>query len=155
MTRRKLEELIIPKEKAIFWLDKHGFWHTKMGRFENQKIIAQFHSSIKKDENGYYLEQEHRYFREKVYFPYEDTALFVFHVLKGDEIVLVLNTGKKVKLKPRRLFIIGDFLYMYMGEERVKFAEMALISIADYMEDEDGSFFIRVKGRRYIIPEEK
>lgn len=153
MMKRKLEELVIPKEKAIFWLDKHGFWHTEMGKFENQKIIKQFHLSIKKDDDGYYLEQEHRHFREKVYFKYEDTALFVFHVIKGEEIILVLNTGKRVKLKPRRLFINGDFLYMYMGEDRLKFAEMALITISDYMEDKDGKFFIKVNGRRYLIPD--
>ncbi|MFC1863274.1 MFS transporter permease [Thermodesulfobacteriota bacterium] len=155
MTKKKLEELVIPKEKAVFWLDKHGFWHTEMGKFENRKIIEQFHSSIKMDGDGYYLEQEHRHYREKVYFPYEDTALFIFHVLKGDEIILVLNTGRRVKLKPRRLFIKGDFLYMYLGKERIKFAEMALITVSDYMEDKDGRFFINVNGRRYLIPEEE
>jgi hypothetical protein len=155
MSIKELPEHVIPKEKAIFWLDGRGFWHTAKGKFENRNIINHFHSCIRKDAEGYYLEQEHPEYREKVYFLYEDTALFVVHILKDDGIVLVLNTGKKVKLKPRRLFIKGENLYMMLGEESAKFTEQALLRISDYMEDETGHFFIRVKGRKYKIPEKE
>jgi hypothetical protein len=153
MGTKQLPEHVIPKEKAVFWLDGRGFWHTAKGKFENRNIINHFHSCIRKDENGYYLEQEHREYREKVYFHYEDTALFVVHILKKDDIMLVLNTGKKVKLRPKRLFINDESLYMMLREERVKFTEEALLRITDYMENEEGRFCIRVKGRRYKIPE--
>jgi hypothetical protein len=155
MSRRELPEHVIPKEKAVFWLDGRGFWHTAKGRFENKNIINHFHSCIRKDAKGYYLQQEHREYREKVYFSYEDTALFVIQILKDDDIILALNTGKKVKLKPRKLFVKNESLYMMLGEERVKFTEEALLCITDYMEDEAGRFFIRVKGRRYKIPEKE
>jgi hypothetical protein len=156
MKNKDLPERIILKEEAIFWLDAHGFWHTAQGKFENKKIIAHFHSSIRRDEKGYYLEQEHAHYREKVYFRHEDTALFVFHVQKGDPIVLVLNTGRQEDIKPKKLYIIGESLYIRLGNERVKFSENALLSMADYLEDDDeGRYFIRVKGRRYRIPEEK
>ena len=155
MSRRELPEHVIPKEKAVFWLDGRGFWHTAKGKFENRNIINHFHSCIRKDANGYYLRQEHRGYKEKVYFPYEDTALFVVHVLKDDDIILVLNTGKKVKLKPRRLFVYDESLYMMLGEERIKFTEEALLHITDYMEDVAGQFSIRVKGRKYKIPEKE
>jgi hypothetical protein len=155
MSRKELPEHVIPKEKAVFWLDGRGFWYTAKGRFENKNIINHFHSCIRRDANGYFLRQEHRDHMEKVYFHYEDTALFVVHILKDDGIVLVLNTGKKVKLKPRRLFIKGESLYMMLGEERAKFAEEALLRIADHMEDEAGQFFIVVKGRKYRILKEE
>ena len=145
---------MIPKEQAIFWLDKNGFWHTEQGKFENRKIMSHFHSCIRLDEGGYYLQQDHRHFREKVYFRHEDTPLFVFYVLREDDIILLLNTGKRVTLKPKRLFIREESLYMHMGKERVKFTEGALITIANDMEDEKGAFFIRVKGRRYRIAHE-
>jgi hypothetical protein len=150
-TRKK--EHIIPKEKAVFWLDKNGFWHTGQGKFENRKIINHFHSCIRYDESGYYLQQEHRDYREKVYFFHEDAVLFVFHVLKKEDIILVLNTGKKVKLRSKKLFIHKDNLYMTLGDERIKFREDALIQISSELEDKDGSVYIRVKGRRYRIPE--
>ena len=155
MSRRELPERVISKEEAIFWLDGRGFWHTTKGKFENRNIIKHFHSCIRKDAEGYYLEQEHREYREKVYFFYEDTALFVIHILKDDDIVLVLNTGRKVTLRPRRLFVKGESLYMMLGDERVKFTEDALIRITDHMEDEAGQFSIRVKGRKYKIPEKE
>jgi len=155
MSRRELPEHVIPKEKAVFWLDGRGFWHTAKGKFENRNIINHFHSCIRKDANGYYLRQEHRGYKEKVYFPYEDTALFVVHVLNDDDIILLLNTGKKVKLKPKRLFVYDESLYMMLGEERIKFTEEALLRITDYMEDEAGQFSIKVKGKKYKIPEKE
>ena len=90
-------------------------------------------------------------FREKVYFPYEETAYFVYEVIKDQEITLVLNTRKKVKLKPRLLFIKDDSLYMTLGNDRIKFTEQAMIKISDMLEYEKDKYFIRVKGRRYEI----
>jgi hypothetical protein len=150
---KKLKGIVIPKENAAFWLDRFGRWHSEYGRFENRKIIAHFHASIRKDRNGYHVAQTYRGIREKVYFPYEDTALFAFGVVKGEHVTLLLNTGRRMKLKPRRLFIREDSLYMWLGEERIKFIEHALIRIAPLLEYEGTQCFIRAKGRRYRIPE--
>jgi len=147
---------IIPREQAVFGLDAHGHWqHAEQGRFENPRIIAYFHSCIRKDRQGYHLVQDHDGVREKVYFPFEDTALFVFDVRKGDDVVLVLNTGRRVRLGPRKLFIRDDVLYTRVGEHRVRFTEHALVRMADLLEfDEEENAFVRVRGRRYRIPEE-
>ncbi len=111
MTTQKLKVKVIPKEKAVFWLDKNGRWHNKDGTFEHKKIIKFFHSSIKKDKNGYYLSQDLGTHTEKVYFKYEETALFVFDIIKNkEEIILVLNTKKRIRLEPEKLFIKEDSL---------------------------------------------
>lgn len=154
---KKRKEVIIPKEQAVFGLDARGHWqHMEQGRFENPRIIAYFNSCIRKDERGYYLEQDHTHYREKVYFPCEDTALFVFDVKMEDgDITLVLNTGRHERLRPRSLFMRNDFLYMRLEEHRVRFTEHALVRIADLLEfDEGEKVTIRVRGRRYRIPEE-
>ncbi|MCF8061737.1 MAG: MFS transporter permease [Deltaproteobacteria bacterium] len=153
---KKRKERIIPREQAVFGLDARGHWqHVEQGRFENPRIIAYFHSCIRKDEHGYHLVQDHAGIREKVYFPCEDTALFVFDVIKGDDVVLVLNTGRREPLRPRKLFIRDDVLYTRLGEHRVRFTENALVRMADLLEfDGDESTFVRVRGRRYRIPEE-
>jgi hypothetical protein len=148
----QLEEIVIPKEDAVFWLDKKGRWHNKHGEFEHPKIINYFHSSIKRDEDGYYLGQIKDNYLEKVYFPYEDTALFVFDIVKKEDVILVLNTKKQIKLKPEQLSIKGDDLYMIDGEERIKFAERGLLKISDFMEYEGDKYFIRIKNMRYEIP---
>ncbi|MGD9412814.1 MAG: MFS transporter permease, partial [Desulfobacterales bacterium] len=119
-----------------------------------KKIIDYFHSSIKKDEKGYYLFQERGNLQEKVYFHYEDTALFVVDLIKDNDITLILNTKKRVKLKPKNLFTRNDNLYMRMGKEIIRFAERALMKISDVLEFSDEQYLIKVKGKKYRISEE-
>jgi hypothetical protein len=148
---KKLKEWIITKEDAVFWLDKNGYWHNKHGKFQHKKIIDYFHSAIQKDKDGYYLSQERDNFSEKVYFRHEDVALFVFDVKKADDIVLELNTKRQIRLKPGKLFIKEDHLYMTAGDEIIKFTEQALMKISELLEYREDRYFIRVKGRRYAI----
>ena len=149
--KNKPTEIIIPKDRAIFWLDKNGRWHNAHGEFEHKKIIDYFHSSIKRDENGYYLSQKRENVQEKVYFHHEDTALFAVDLIKDNDITLILNTKKQIKLKPRNLFIRDDDLYMRMGEEIIKFGERGLMKISDLLEYDNDQYFIKVKNRRYRI----
>ena len=148
---KKLKEIIIAKEDAVFWMDKNGYWYNEHGKFQHKKIIDYFHSCIKKDKGGFYLTQERDNYREKVYFPYEETAYFVFEVIKDKDITLVLNTKKKIKLKPGSLFIKNDSLYMSLGDDCIKFNEHALMKLSDMLEYEKDKYFIRVKGRKYEI----
>ena len=149
--KNKPTEIIIPKDRAIFWLDKNGRWHNAHGEFEHKKIIDYFHSSIKRDENGYYLFQKRGDVQEKVYFHHEDTALFAVDLIKDNDITLMLNTKKQIKLKPRNLFIRDDDLYMRMGEETIKFSERGLMKISDLLEYDNDQYFIKVKNRIYRI----
>jgi hypothetical protein len=149
--KKKRTEIIIPKDRAIFWLDKNGRWHNAHGEFEHKKIIDYFHSSIKRDENGYYLFQKRGDVQEKVYFHYEDTALFAVDLIKDKGMTLILNTRKQIKLKPRNLFIRGDDLYMRMGEETIKFAERGLMKISDLLEYDNDQYFIKMNNRKYKI----
>ena len=144
-------EIVVPKEKAVFWLDENGRWHNVHGKFQHKKIIDYFHSSIQKDEKGYYLFQERGNLREKVYFHYEDTALFVVDLIKDNDITLILNTKRRVKLKPKNLFTRNDNLYMRMGKETIKFSERGLMKISDFLEFSNEQYFIKVKNRRYRI----
>ncbi|MFP4257648.1 MAG: hypothetical protein ACLFRE_01490 [Desulfovermiculus sp.] len=147
---------IIPREEAVFWLDKDGRWRNRHGKFKNPKIIAHFHSCIHKDEHGYFLTQDHPHYREKTYFPYEDTVLFVFDVLEKDqEVILKLNTGQEVLLPPDKLFIQNDHLYMDLDGERVKFSERALVTLSHYMLFDEGQnkTWIQYHDRSWPIPD--
>lgn len=152
MAKKKIREIVIPREEAVFWLDKNGCWHNETGRFEHKKIIAHFHACIKRDRHGYFLYQTHENYAEKVYFPYEDQALFVFDVIVQNDVTLVLNTGRRIKLRPRKLFMKNDCLYMHLDGEIIKFAEQGLFQIAQLIEEIEDRFYIRVKNRRYRIP---
>lgn len=146
-----MKKIIIPKDKAVFWLGKDGRWYNKHGRFKHKKIIDFFHTSIQKDKDGYFLFQETEDYTEKVYFHYEDTALFVFDVVTNGDIVLVLNTREQIKLNPEKLLMKGESLYLKTGEERIKFAERSLIKISDFIEHDDDAYFIKIENRRYRI----
>jgi len=145
--------VIIPKEDAVFWLDKDGRWRNDGGRFRNKKIIDHFHASISKDSSGYFVSQQRENLLEKVYFRYEDTALFVFDVLRDSEIILVLNTRKQMNLIPDALYVHQDNLYLTVGDETIKFGESALIKISDLIEEKKGRLFITVNGDEYKINE--
>jgi hypothetical protein len=145
-------EIVIDKDKAVFWLDANGCWQNRHGKFRHQKIIRHFHSSIRRDRHGYYLYQENGSYVEKVYFHYEDQALFVFDVAQNREVELILNTRQHVKLRPQDLFIKEDNLYMQMGEETIKFVERGLIKISRLLQEENNQIYIRVYGRRYRLP---
>jgi len=143
---------VIPKEKAVFRLDKNGVWHIDDEKFTNQKIINYFHSLIKKDKDGYFLEQEHRDFIEKVYFPYEETPLFVFRVIKRDDgLILCLNTGKQIKFDPEKLILKNNDLYIRNDEDLIKFNDNAVLSLADYIDDVDDRYVINIDGKRHLI----
>ena len=149
---KQLKEIVISKDKAVFWLGSNGRWHNIHGEFEHRKIIDFFHSSIRKDKDGYYVTQTTERYKEKVYFRYEDTALFVFNIIKNKDIYLLLNTKKQIKLNPEELFIKNDSLYTKDGEELVKFTEQSMIKISKYMENDNDSYFIKIDNKRYEIP---
>jgi len=149
---KQLKEIVISKDSAVFWLDSNGRWHNMHGEFEHKKIIDFFHSSIRQDKDGYYVTQTTESYKEKVYFRYEDTALFVFNIIKNKEIYLLLNTKKQIKLNPEELFIKNDSLYAKDGEELVKFTEQSMMKISKYMENDNDRYFIKINDKRYKIP---
>ncbi|MDJ0809805.1 MAG: MFS transporter permease [Desulfobacterales bacterium] len=149
-----MKEIVIPKEKAVFWLDRHGNWHNRHGRFELPRIISKFHAAIGRDGEGYYLSQVNEEVREKIYFHHEDTALFVFDVLMGaKEITLILNTGHEALLAPETLYIQDDALYTRVGGERIRFAERGLLKVGPLLEDDGTTCYFCFGDKRVAIPE--
>jgi hypothetical protein len=149
----KLTEIVVPREKAVFRLDGRGRWCNAHGVFRNRRISDYFHSAIRRDEGGYFVCQEHGDHVEKVYFPYEDTALFAVDVELAADIRLRLNTRREVALVPADLFVAGDSLYATLDGERIKFSERAMLKLAEVMEFTENGYFIRVGGRSHRIHE--
>jgi hypothetical protein len=144
-----MKQIIVPKENAVFWMDENGFWHNEHGKFEHPKIIAYFHKSIRKDDQGYHVYQIRDGCEEKVYFPYEDTALFVVD-LKGTD-TLVLNTTDTVPLNPSQLFTRNDNLYMQTPEHCIKFGQRALIKLSGHIEEKGDRLFLVMDGKPHEI----
>ncbi|MCP4756709.1 MAG: MFS transporter permease [Proteobacteria bacterium] len=151
LERKDLKEVVIPKERAVFWMDKNGRWYNEHGRFGLRKIVRRFNASIEKDEQGYYVTQINGQVREKVYFPYEDTVLFAIDIEKKAEIILRLNTGRRLKLAPADLSIENDSLYMHLGDERIKFSDRSLVKMSDLIEYNEGRYSLRIGNEAYPI----
>lgn len=146
-------EIVIPREKAVFRLDRNGRWRNAAGLFRNPRIIEHFHSAIRRDADGYYLCQEREGVREKVYFPYEDTALFVVDIVVNEPTELILNTRRRLPLDPAGLLVENDSLYALEGDERIRFTDRALLKMADLLEFEEEGYFIRLGKDRHRIRE--
>ncbi|MFO7962805.1 MAG: MFS transporter permease [Desulfobacterales bacterium] len=146
-----MKEIVVPREKAVFWMDENGRWHNRYGPFQKPKIVAHFNASIRKDRDGYHVTREYDNIREKVYFPYVDTPLFVFDVIRGDHIILVMNTKNRVPLRPENLFTKDDNLFMRIDSEWIKFTDRALLKLADCIGEDDGKTVFRLNGRSYSL----
>jgi len=148
-----MKEIVIKKEDAVFWMDKSGCWRNDGGKFRKKKINDLFHQSISKDDDGYFVSQIRDNILEKVYFRYEDTALFVFAVIFNDDIILKLNTGRQLTLNPNNLYVRDDNLYISDKEGQIKFSERALMQISSIIEeDEDRDHLvININGNRLKI----
>ena len=146
------KEVVIRKEDAVFWMDNRGRWHNEHGPFQNKKVIDYFHTCIRKDENGFYLSQVRDDIIEKVYCPYEETALFVFAVRRdAKRVVLVLNTGEEIVLKPTGLVVRDDVLALMYNDTLIKFTDRTMMKIADLIEEQDGSYFFRWDDRLWPV----
>ncbi|MGD8369070.1 MAG: MFS transporter permease [Desulfobacterales bacterium] len=144
--------ITIPREKAVFRLDQNGRWRHGEEKFTNQKIIQYFHSRIRKDEDGFFLHQEHSQYIEKVYFPYEDTPLFVFRITDDTPPLLFLNTGERLPLEPEKLFVKGDILYTLRDGDFVRFSQDCMLAISRRLDLVDGDYVIEMDGKKRVIP---
>ncbi|MGA7146336.1 MAG: MFS transporter permease [Desulfobacterales bacterium] len=156
MSGKETKEMVVPKENAVFRLDAHGRWHNKHGVFEHKKIIDYFHSSIRKDADGYHLFQKRgSHTTEKVYFTYEDTALFVFDIDEADgsdKIRLILNTKEKIPLDPKAVYIQNDNLYVTYDGHRIKFIDRAMLKLAHRLKFDQQQYRLEFSGKTYDIP---
>ena len=146
-------EVVIPKEKAVFWMDGRGRWQNRHGRFEHRRIIDHFNRSIRRDEDGYFVTQVRGEVCEKVYFPYEDTPLFIIRVSAKAPLRLDLNTGETIPLDPAALFVESDQLYHKMGDARIKFSDPALLAISPYLEEKADGLNICIGDHTWPIPD--
>lgn len=149
-----MEEIIIPKENAVFWMDDQGYWHNRHGKFRHPKVIAYFNQSIRRDDAGYFVTQIRDGIREKVYFRYDRTPLFAVDVLKEPDLVLLLNTRAQMGLDPAGLFIMEDVLFYRYGkkdDEIVKLTSRAMLKLSEYLKEGPEGLCFEFRGHRHVI----
>ena len=146
-------EIIIPQDKAVFWMDDTGRWHNRHGPFEHPKIIRYFNRSIQKDEDGYFVAQGSGDVIEKVYFPFVVTALFVVDLAVGDPFKVKLNIQQELDLDSERLFLFKEDLYYRMENDIAKFNPHALLKISNYIDFKGKRYRLKIGSEQHIIKE--
>lgn len=141
----EVRRIVIPRENAVFRLDRYGRWWNDCEKFTHKKIIDHFHRSIRRDADGFFLFQSHGNVEEKVYFPYEDTAYFIFDVSETEPVTLTMNTGSQILLVPEHLFLKEDILYVTVEGDPARFTDRAMMRLSPWIE-EGGGGFIFVSG---------
>nr|WP_319397087.1 MFS transporter permease [uncultured Desulfobacter sp.] len=145
---------IISKEEAVFWMDKDGTWHNEHGKLEHPRIIKYFNQSIGKDAQGYFLSQIINDVEEKVYFPYEETAVFVVDfVQKETGIELNLNTLETIALDPDTLYTKSDALFMESDAHLIKFSQNALARMSSFLEETPQGLALNLGRTQTVIRE--
>ncbi len=135
MGSKALKQIIISKEDAVFWMDKHGQWQNDHGPIEHPRIIKYFNSCIRKDDMGYFVHQITENTEEKVYFSYEDTAIFVSGIRFENDVVLMLNNGDSIILDPMNLYTKDDSLFAKTEDHLIKFNTGTLLKISKYLNE--------------------
>nr|WP_321402480.1 MFS transporter permease [uncultured Desulfobacter sp.] len=145
---------IIPKEEAVFWMDQDGTWHNEHGKLEHPKIIKYFNQSIGKDDQGYFLSQTLNDVEEKVYFPYEETAVFVVDLVKKENgIMLILNTLGTIALDPEALYTKSDALFMETDAHLIKFTQNALARMSSFLAETPHGLAVNIGRTQTVICE--
>jgi hypothetical protein len=148
----KVKEVIIPKEKAVFWMDGNGRWTNENGPFKHKKLIDYFNKSIGWDAKGFFVSQELNGICEKVYFRYQETALFAVDASIAADIELLLNTRQRIPLDCRKLYVKNDRLFMRYQDTSVKFTDRCMLQVSAYIEEVDDAFYFRFNETRCRIP---
>jgi hypothetical protein len=148
MGEEKSGTLTIAKEEAVFWMDGRGRWCNQHGRFAHKGIIDHFNRCIRHDGDGFYLTQERDGLTEKVYFRYEETAVFVVDVRLSGDPELVLNTGDRIALRPERHFVFDDQLFQQEAGYAVKYTEGAMMQMGTAITVEGDDYFIELNGKK-------
>ncbi len=155
MDSKDLKQIIISKEDAVFWMDKQGEWQNDHGTIEHPRIIKYFNSCIRKDDTGYFVHQKTENTEEKVYFSYEETAVFVIGIKFENDVILVLNIGDSIILDPANLYTADDSLFAKTEDHLIKFNTGTLLKISKYLneknEGEEGQLSFEWKENSYPV----
>ena len=149
---QQMKDIIISKEDAVFWMDGNGRWHNENGPFRHKKLIAYFNTSIGRDPDGFFVGQERGDVREKVYFRCEETAFFAVDIAVESVMTILLNTQKRIKLDPEKLYIKNDCLFMHYQDTCIKFTDRCMMRLSGYIEACEEIYYFQFNDTRVMIP---
>ena len=137
-------------------VDREGKWFHKGAEMIRKEIIRFFCDHLEVDSLGRYVIQLGE---ERCYLDVEDTPFVVqrvqFKESEGSErFLLSLSDDTREVLSPESLFVGGEnVLYCKVKEGRfvARFHRPAYYQLAEFVEEEDGEFYLPLNGLRHLI----
>jgi hypothetical protein len=146
---------------CLIYIDKEGQWFHKGVEMIHRGFIRFFYQNMELDEQGQYIISLRG---DRCYVEVEDTPFVVWRVVFKDKndsnesiFSLYLSDDSREDLSPQTL---------YLGEENVlyckvknqafpaRFCRAAYYQIAEYIEEEEGKYFLPLNGEKYVLFED-
>jgi uncharacterized protein len=141
---------------CFIFIDGEGRWFHKGAEMIHREIIRFFYDHMELDESGRYVIH---WGEERCFLEVQDTAFVVqkvrFHEEGGlQEFRLFLSDDTDEALRPETLFV-GDANVLYCkvkhGKFSARFLRPAYYQLADFVEEGDGTFYLPLNGKKYVI----
>jgi len=143
---------------CLIYIDKEGRWFHKGAEMIHREFIRLFYQHMEIDSSGRYIIS---WRGERCYVEVEDTPFVVRRALfvrddtaDNSSFTLFLSDDSREDLTPDSLFV-GDGHVLYCKVKNntfpARFDRPAYYQLAQYVEEEDGRFFLPLNGKKYVI----
>lgn len=141
---------------CFIFIDREGRWFHKGAEMIHRDIIRFFYDHMELEESGGYVIM---WGEERCSLDVEDTAFVVqrvgFMEDEGAQVFqLFLSDDTRELLLPETLFV-GDEDVLYckvkQGKFPARFHRPAYYQIAEFVQEEDGRFYLPLNGKKYMI----
>ena len=147
---------------CLIFIDKEGRWYHKGAEMIHREFIHLFYQNMTLDSEGRYVIQ---WDGARCYVDVEDTAFVVTRVSlepgstsQSNRFLINLSDSTQETLAPDTLWVGKDHvLYCRVKSNAfpARFNRAAYYQLTEYIEEDNGFYFLPLNGRRYPIGEEK
>jgi len=142
---------------CLIYIDKEGRWYHKGTEIIRRDIIRLFYQNIVLDSQNRYVIAWNE---TRCYVEVEDTAFVVRRVVFRHEnhaqprFILYINDDAKEDLSPETLYVGKDNVLYCKVKNRsfpARFNRPAYYQLAEYIEEDDETYYLPINGKRYIL----
>jgi len=146
---------------CLIYIDKEGQWFHKGVEMVHREFIRLFYQNMELDEQGQYIISLRG---DRCYVEVEDTPFVVWRVVFEDKndsnestFGLYLSDDSREDLSPQTLYLGEENVLYCKVKDRAfpaRFCRAAYYQIADYIEEEEGKYFLPLNGKKYVLFED-
>jgi hypothetical protein len=143
---------------CLIQIDKEGRWYHKGAEITRRDFVRFFYENMVLDSQGRYLIH---WEGQVCYVDVEDTAHVILRAVReagdgsqGERYRLILSDSSEEDLRPQTLWVGKDnVLYCKVknGSFPARFTRAAYYQLAHHMEEENGTFFLSLNGKKFFV----